>query len=103
MNLEQQFRMESAMSNFEDGTSFYDKQALPFELNKILPNNFEASKNESFSALDFNLQSKSPQKINKANTYNPGANRNQKVSQAIEILEVGKKFFKDNDLAKAIE
>ena len=102
MNATDKHRMESAMSNFEDGTSFYEKTTLPFELNKILPNNLDSSKNDSYSVLDFSHLGKSPQKINKANTYNPGV-RNSKSSIAVELMERGKKLFKDNDLDLAIE
>lgn len=47
------------MSNLEDGVSFYEK-FTPFDLNKILPNNLEITKNESFSLLDTSSIGKSP-------------------------------------------
>ena len=93
--------MESAMSNMDD-ISF--EKTAPMDLKKLLNQhhlNLNSTKNES---LDNNTTySKSENKISRNIEMSAVNNRNVKSSAGIDLLKQGKKFFKDNDLANAIE
>lgn len=97
-------RMESALSNVDDSTLFsgYDK-STPIDLKQILPSNLNSTKNESFDCAYY---SKSENKISRASPYSVASNnncKNSKSSAGIDMMEKGKKLFKDNDLNSAIE
>jgi hypothetical protein len=65
------------------GTTCIEKSA-PFDLNKILPNNFESTKNIDDLNFETNTSfNRTDLRINKANTYNPN-NRTIKTGAGVE-------------------